>query len=252
MVIAYATEASWIDSVRAALYALLAYLDDSPRLARFMVVESLAGDPPMLARRARLLDDLSRALESRRPASDTEMSAAPFGADAVVAAVAAILHGRLAEDPISRLRDLGGSLMAVIVLPYLGVDAARGELSRHSTQSETSADIETATDSGVAERLGMRVTFRTFQALDAIAEHPGLSNREVAREAGIGDEGQASRLLSRLSRLGLIESGERSRSGRGSRSWRLTGIGRKVLAEVGLVPADGPDDAGPQRGAGFS
>jgi AcrR family transcriptional regulator len=129
MIAAYHAADCWTDGVRAALSALLAFLDCNPGLARFLIVDSLGGEPPMPARRSRVLDELARALDADRPASVADSSLAPFGTDAVVRAVAAILHGRLQEDPVPRLRDLCGSLTGVVVLPYLGVSAARGELA---------------------------------------------------------------------------------------------------------------------------
>jgi AcrR family transcriptional regulator len=129
MLAAYGVADCWIDGVRGALFALLTFLDSSPRLAHFMLVDSLAGGPPMLARRSRRLEEFARALEAERPASGIDSSVPPFGSDAVVGAVAAILHARLSDDPLSRLCDLCGSLMGMIVLPYLGAVAARGELA---------------------------------------------------------------------------------------------------------------------------
>jgi DNA-binding MarR family transcriptional regulator len=69
--------------------------------------------------------------------------------------------------------------------------------------------------------------------LRAIAQSPDLSNRRVAAVAGISDEGQASRLLARLRRVGLIESGEPPPGSRGSKSWRVTPAGRELLDEIG-------------------
>lgn len=48
----------------------------------------------------------------------------------VIAAVLAVLHGRLAEQPMPCLAELSAPLMGMIVLPYLGAEASRGELTR--------------------------------------------------------------------------------------------------------------------------
>ncbi len=50
----------------------------------------------------------------------------------------------------------------------------------------------------------MRLTYRTVRVLMAIAELPGGSNREVAERAGIVDQGQISKMLTRLEYQGLI------------------------------------------------
>ena len=65
-------------------------------------------------------------------------------------------------------------------------------------------------------------------ALEALAREPDLSNRAVAERAGIRDPGHASRLLGRLSSLGLVENG-RPNAGV-SNAWRLTQSGRDANA----------------------
>ena len=79
---------------------------------------------------------------------------------------------------------------------------------------------------------GIRRTYRTARVLTAIAANPGASNRAVAAGAGIGDEGQASRLLKRLAALGLIENIARDRQLGEANAWRLTPRG--VEAERAL------------------
>jgi hypothetical protein len=50
----------------------------------------------------------------------------------------------------------------------------------------------------------------------------------VAAAAGIVDEGQASKLLKRLKRLGLIENMAWDREPGGANAWRLTARGVEV------------------------
>jgi AcrR family transcriptional regulator len=149
MVAAYGSEGTWVDRVRAALYEMLAFLDHNPSLARFMILGSLTGDPPMLARRARLLGELARGLEVDRPAVGVDSLSAPYGSDALVAAVAAILHGRLREGAMPCLGELGAALMGMLILPYLGVEAARRELSRPAPPMSEDAERVLAFQLGV-------------------------------------------------------------------------------------------------------
>jgi DNA-binding PadR family transcriptional regulator len=66
-----------------------------------------------------------------------------------------------------------------------------------------------------------------------IAKHPGASNREVADAAGVLGEGQISKLLKRLEKLGLIENtGEGQPKGKAN-AWRLTPWGKQVLGVEG-------------------
>jgi AcrR family transcriptional regulator/DNA-binding MarR family transcriptional regulator len=230
MRLAYGSSNSWLDGIRNALYALLSFLDENNGLARFLVVDSLSGEPAMLARRQRLLAGLARALDSGRPDQALDASAAPFGAEAVVGAVAAVIHGRLNERSGPPLRELGGALMAVLVLPYLGVDAARGEISRPVPRVPLGG-VERSADQSAVAAVGVRMTPRTLEVLRAISASPGMNNRQVAEAAGISSSAQASRLLARLRDLGLIVSKPaRARSGR---AWELTGTGRWLFAEVG-------------------
>ena len=69
--------------------------------------------------------------------------------------------------------------------------------------------------------------------LMAVAAHPGSSNRMVADEAGISDQGQISKLLRRLEGLDLIEiAGEAPAKG-GPNAWTLTERGQSVVHAIG-------------------
>jgi DNA-binding MarR family transcriptional regulator len=85
----------------------------------------------------------------------------------------------------------------------------------------------------------MRLTYRTTRVLRAIRERPGASNREISDHAGIVDQGQISRLLSRLERLGLIVNiGGRvggALNRRTTNAWTLTRLGEQVERRVGAA-----------------
>lgn len=80
----------------------------------------------------------------------------------------------------------------------------------------------------------MRLTYRTMRALVAIAEHPGASNREVASASGIVDQGQISKLLSRLERLALIENHGGGQLHGLSNAWYLTARGTEFDKVAGV------------------
>lgn len=84
----------------------------------------------------------------------------------------------------------------------------------------------------------MRLTYRTVRVLLAIGEltEPGVhpSNRQVADAAGISDQGQVSKLLARLSQLGLIENAKEPRGKGEANGWTLTEHGRQVRASVSV------------------
>ena len=74
----------------------------------------------------------------------------------------------------------------------------------------------------------MRLTYRTVRVLMAVAEHPGASNRAIGMTAGIPDQGQASKLLARLRRLGLIQNKGGDPARGEPNAWTLTTTGHDV------------------------
>jgi hypothetical protein len=109
----------------------------------------------------------------------------------------------LEERPVVFV-ELAGPLMSMIVLPYLGPAAARRELERPWSESREMPLRGMPRDP--LRDLGMRLTYRTVRVLIAVATNPGASNRLLADSAGIGDQGQISKLLARLRGLGLVEN----------------------------------------------
>jgi hypothetical protein len=80
--------------------------------------------------------------------------------------------------------------------------------------------------------LGVRPTYRTLWVLKAIArlgsDARPPSNREVARAAGVFDNGQISKLLKRLEGLGLLENTGQGYTKGKANAWRLTAKGDEV------------------------
>jgi DNA-binding MarR family transcriptional regulator len=143
------------------------------------------------------------------------------------------------DEPVeegSKLIDLYGELMSLITLPYLGAASAGRELhkpppSPHAVVSP--ADLWPAAAS-VREHAGARMTYRTVRVLRAIAELPAASNREVAERAGIVDQGQISKILTRLEYQGLIVNRGGSGPARGTpNSWWLTERGEALERDLG-------------------
>ena len=68
-------------------------------------------------------------------------------------------------------------------------------------------------------------------ALRYLADHPGASNREIAAAISVCDEGQMSRMMSRLSALDLARSGVPIPGQ--PHAWRLTPRGHDEAARAG-------------------
>jgi len=225
---AYRGEPCWLDGVRSALDVLLAALDQSTPLARFLIIDSALAEPPLRARREHAIAALAEALERER-LGHAPPPQGESGARALVSAVVSVLHARLGEEPAPSLAELSGPLMGMIVLPYFGVGAARQELIRPAAPGRPTP--------------ALRLTPRTLATLRAIAAHPGAGNARIASAAGIADSGQASRLLARLRGLGLIDSEKAGRGRPVGKAWRLTDSGL-VLLERHETP---PGTAHPSR-----
>jgi AcrR family transcriptional regulator len=232
---AYERESSWRDGVRAGLTTMLAFFDAEPGLAKLCVVEALGAGPRVLARRTEVLKRLNEIVDLGRTSTATAARAsratrepADITAEGVVGAVFAVLHTRMLTGGKRPLTDLVGPLMSMIVLPYLGARVASNELTRPAPKIPKVNRASQRLRRDPLEGLDMRLTYRTVRVLTVIGEHPGASNREVAEGSGISDQGQISKLLTRLERLDLIRTtGEGQKKG-GSNAWHLSERGAQV------------------------
>jgi AcrR family transcriptional regulator/DNA-binding MarR family transcriptional regulator len=225
---AYREAAGWRGGMRGGLAALLAFVEDEPELARLCIVDALAGGPRVLAVRARALAELRRVIDLGRGEAAAKGAPPSVTAEGVVGAVLAVLHARLQERSRQPYLALHGSLMSMIVLPYLGARVASRELERSAPAVARRDAAEQPVTRDPMAGLDMRLTYRTVRVLSAIAERPRASNREVADGAGIADQGQISKLLARLQGLGLIENVDRLLAKGAPNEWRLTERGERV------------------------
>lgn len=230
---AFTEEGRWRERVRAALVALLWFLEDEPSLGRVLVVETFGAGPRALVRRQELLHRLAAAVdEGRSEATPTSGGPPPLTAEGVVGGVLSVLHARLLDASEDRpLIDLASPLTSMVVLPYLGHAVARRELALPAPHREARPSVRPVNP---LRDMEMRLTYRTVCVLMALAEHPGSSNRDVGVAAEMDDQGQISKLLSRLSRLGLIENSGVGHAKGGSNAWVLTQKGQEVHSAVTL------------------
>ncbi len=249
---AYRTVGVWRERVRAGLGALLAFFDEQPRLGRVLVVDSMSGGPRVLARRAEVVAGLVAVIDEGLRESKSPGVVAPLTGEGLVGGALAIIHARLlavqdhavrerdgglVQDHAARAHASGGlvelvnPLMSAIVMPYLGSAAARRELDRPVSLPDVSR-CEPVSLADPFKEAGMRLTYRTVRVLFAVAEHGGGSNRVVGDAAGVGDQGQISKLLGRLARAGLIENSDLHPGLGAPNSWVLSVTGRRVLSTL--------------------
>jgi AcrR family transcriptional regulator/DNA-binding MarR family transcriptional regulator len=249
---AAANHAVWREQIRAGLSALLLFAEAEPALGSLLVVGALNGGPRVLERRARKLEAAAKTIDrgrNNRPRTDD--GPPPLTAEGLVGAILGVIHARLL-DPDIHDRPANGStptdnhsgglvallnpLMGMIVLPYLGKAAATRELTRPlpkpARASRASRAQPEPSTIDALQGLDMRLTYRTLRVLSAIAAQPGASNREVADAAGVQDQGQISKLLARLERLGLLHNTGDGQPRGESNAWALTNKGKQIAGAV--------------------
>ena len=240
---AYESQGRWRDRIRAALGALLVFLDEEPVIGRLLIVESLSGGPKTLACRSQVIAQVTSAIDDGRQEAKAA-SPPPLTAEGIVGGVFTVVHSRLVEKGRTQrayaqrarggepLIELLNPLMSMIVLPYLGSAAARRELDRPAPKAESRRTEGEPLLSDPFKDVGMRLTYRTVRVLMAIVDNPGASNRLIGQTAGIDDQGQISKLLSRLQRIGLVSNTGLGPGQGAPNAWSLTEKGRQVVHTI--------------------
>jgi AcrR family transcriptional regulator len=219
----------WTARLRCGLESLLAFVEQEPAFGHLAVVESLAGGARSLDLRLRAIDRLAVAVDAGREGMNGSSSATELTAEGVVGGVVSVIHGRLVAGERTPLVELTNSLMSMIVLPYRGPVAARKELERAAAKTTMRVP---SSQSNPLKHLDMRLTYRTVRALAAVAANPGASNRLIGDLSGIGDQGQVSKLLARLEKLGLVQNRRSDASKGATNAWGLTERGEEVASVV--------------------
>jgi hypothetical protein len=150
-----------------------------------------------------------------------------------------IVYTRMLPEPPAPpapLTALLGGLMGLIVLPYLGTAAARRERERPLPEPRPgSIGAAARLEGDPFEGISIRLTYRTIRVLECVAAQPGASNRQVGALAGVPDQGQISKLLSRLERLGLLVNTGKLRPKGEANAWEMTDAGSHVVQVMGMA-----------------
>ena len=235
--VAWESEREWSAQVRVGLAVLLETLDREPAVRRLLFVEALAAGPRVLARRARVLQQLAGVLDEG-PASAESVTGplsnpagATLTAEGVVGATFGVIHARLLDATPEPLIGLLKPLMGMIVLPFCGSAAAGRELELPAPELPAVRRRKggpLGPPLGSASPVDYRLTVRAQMALAAVAARPGLNNREVSEIIGLSDQGQISRMMKRLAEQGLVENTQ-AHAKRLARAWRLTADGEALI-----------------------
>lgn len=225
---------SWCERVRAGLGALLGFFDEESAVCSLLVVDALKAGPVVQRRRAEILKGLAITLQEGGSQAGSGRELPPLTGEGVVGAVLGVMHTRLSSGQPGPMLDLLNPLMAMIVLPYLGPAAAQREMDRPVSKAPGASrrrgmGLSSSVSSGdLFQELPMRLTYRTLRVLSAISEQPGASNRMIGELAGASDQGQISKLLARLEKLGLVANSGQGQAYGEANAWRLTTRGEQV------------------------
>lgn len=231
------SEMPWTERMRQGVWIVLSCLEHEPLLARACVLHSVGVPGATAERREQVIAALVAQVDAGRGHAGCEQ-ASPMTAEGVIGAASRLVYSRLSNGGASpKLTDLFGELTGQILLPYLGSpqthDAQRGEtpeLVPADRESPLGGALEMNPETAdPLKGIAIRLTHRTALALQAISKQPGASNTAVASGAGIGDPGQASKLLARLERIGLITNQAVAETKWELNSWTLTPAGTKVV-----------------------
>jgi AcrR family transcriptional regulator len=231
---------AWRERMRGGLWVILGFFDREPVLARVCVVQALRGSQAVLERREEILSELAAVIDAGRGESRGSAECPSSTAEGLVGAGFALVYSRLLRNDSRPLTELMGDLMGMLVLPYMGPAAARREQTRTVSPpvvAKPAGDAAVGSTPVQVDPLAgipMRLTYRTVRVLETIAQRPGVSNRGVGEQAGVMDQGQISKLLARLERLGLaVNTGEGHSKGEPN-AWTLTATGRRVTQTIRL------------------
>jgi AcrR family transcriptional regulator len=229
----------WRERVRGGLLVILSFFDREPVLARVCVVQALRGGPRVLEWREDVLARLAAVVDEGRTESARSRECTVLTAEGLVGAAFTIVYARLlVSGRREPLRSLLGELMSMIALPYQGPAAARSEQRRslpplpRARRSAQDNGQSTLVEQDPLREIPMRLTYRTARVLDGVATNPGASNRLIADHAGITDQGQVSKLLARLERLGLLANTGLGQAKGKPNAWRLTPTGVRVTQSI--------------------
>jgi len=170
----------------------------------------VAGSPEVLEHRARELAALNPLVDVGRKQAHANGEPLELTAEASVASVAGILHTRLVTGEAPPFIGLLGQLVGLVVCPYLDPhevvrEIKRGEqLARKIAEEHSSSSSSPIAGVQLPAVLRHPGAFRARSCVIFIAANPGASNREIAAGIGIPHLGQASELLARLARGGLL------------------------------------------------
>jgi AcrR family transcriptional regulator len=201
-------ERSWVDGVRGALAALFGFFDREPAFAYVLLVEATAAGSRARERREQHMAALTSLIEDRWGRDRHPHPLVPTG---VMAALLGVIHTHLVTTRREPLITLLGPLMGLVTAPYLEPRLVTREIERGNALAWR-LQARRAEHRPRSSRAPVKVpallrdprAHRARACLLHLAEHPGVSNRQLARGVGIARDTHISTLLARLRRAELV------------------------------------------------
>lgn len=135
MVEAYESREEWPDRLRAVAEQIVAGLRRDPSRASFGVEVLAAGDAAR-ARRDMTMRVVASLIDAGRQEMEDPEAVPHTTAEALAGSAYGQIYSRVVRGETDRLGDLVPQLMSAAVMPYLGIEAAMGELNRESGGGE--------------------------------------------------------------------------------------------------------------------
>jgi AcrR family transcriptional regulator len=126
---AYDGQAQWPDSLRAGAYAKARWMIENPKWVRFGMVEMLWAGELTKAIRDSFFRHYSSLIDGGRVVAKDRESIPEFTAEATIGSITEMIARRLQRGEAGDPRAFIPELMYLAVLPYLGEEAARRELT---------------------------------------------------------------------------------------------------------------------------
>ena len=127
---AVAAEPTWLEQMRALGLAMIEFLIEDERRARFFLVETTSGGDRIRVARERDVNEICKMVDRGRFELDDPESVGPDTAMSVVGAIFLRVRAKVASGEFQSAYETVPEFMHILVLPYLGEEAAITELRR--------------------------------------------------------------------------------------------------------------------------
>lgn len=207
-------------------------IDAEPQLSRVLLVQAPALGEAVQEQRQQALQDLHKLLDT---AGEQAKQAAASGAhtlrtEAAIGAVAEVLRARVSNKQPAACTPLLAELVEVVLVQYETSperrEAARGWAA--AIVKGRAAQPPPPAKTSPRRRGEFPINERAFRMNDVILYlngKPRASNQEIAKGIGVPHEGQISKLLERLRKLGLLR--KHARGAGHANAWWLTPAGER-------------------------